>query len=123
MNAPTSVSSRFNARPTTPLPKSSISLSIASAKPSILATPSPISRTVPTFCLTVVVLTPEIWASISCNKLLIKSKAFFERRQPGLDAAIIDVAADFQAQTTDERRVLGKRKGQTRAVNARQTGL
>jgi hypothetical protein len=54
-----------------PLPKSNISLSMVSVRPSILATPSPISRTVPTLVLAVAVFAPAIWASISCSKLLI----------------------------------------------------
>src|ERR1017187_6477981 len=90
MIAPTSVSSRLSARPVTPLPKSSISLSIASVRPSILATPSEHSRTTPTFCLLTDVLTPAICASISCNKLLIlfyylqpKLKFFSTRRRGG----------------------------------------
>src|SRR6267142_799283 len=74
MIAPTSVSSRFSARPVIPFPKSSISFNIAPVRPSIFSTPSPISRTVPTFCLAVSVLTPAIWASISCNKVLIWKK-------------------------------------------------
>jgi len=45
---------------TEPLPKSSISLYIASARPSTLATPSPISRTTPTFCFITEVFTPAI---------------------------------------------------------------
>ena len=48
MMTPTSVSSRFNARPVMPLPKSSISFSMTSARPSTLAAPSPISRMTPT---------------------------------------------------------------------------
>src|SRR5580765_3904387 len=71
MIAPTSVSSRLSARPMTPLPKSNISLAIASVSPSIFATPSEHSRTTPTFCLLTCVFTPAICASISCNRLLI----------------------------------------------------
>ena len=58
-----------------PLPRSSISLSIASVRPSILATPSPISRMTPTFCLAAAVFAPAICASISCNRLLIRSSS------------------------------------------------
>ncbi len=76
--APTSVSSRFNASPTTPLPKSSISFSMASVRPSIFATPSPISRTTPTFWRATEVLMPEICASISCSKLLINQSVGFQ---------------------------------------------
>ena len=57
--------------PVMPSPKSSISFNIASVRPSIFATPSPISRTMPTFCFAVAVFAPVIWASISCNRLLI----------------------------------------------------
>ena len=56
-----------------PLPKSSISLSMTSASPSTLATPSPISRMTPTFCLAVAVLAPAICASISCTRSAISS--------------------------------------------------
>src|SRR5215510_10900943 len=129
MIAPTSVSSKFKARPVTPLPKSSISLSIASVRPSIFATPSPISRTIPTFCFAAVVLTPAICVSISCNKVLIflryvrESKAFLKRGQAGLDAAIIDVAADFYPHPTDESAILAKRKIQAGAVYTSQQCL
>ena len=51
-----------------PLPRSIISLSIASVRPSILATPSPISRMTPTFCLAAAVFAPAICASISCSR-------------------------------------------------------
>ena len=53
MITPTSVSSRFSARPVMPWPKSSISFSMTSPRPSTLATPSPISRMTPTVCLAV----------------------------------------------------------------------
>src|ERR1051325_6420610 len=124
MMAPTSVSSRFRARPVTPLPKSSISFSMASVRPSILATPSPISRTAPTFCLPTDVLTPAIWASISCSRLLINSsKCLRQLAQPGADAAVIDVAAHLHAQAADQARVLGEGNGQTRSVPAGPIGL
>ena len=51
-----------------PWPKSSISLSIASARPSTLATPSPISRMTPTVCLAAAALAPAICASISWTR-------------------------------------------------------
>ena len=114
-----------------PLPKSSISLSIASVRPSILATPSPISRTTPTFCLAGVVLTPAICASISCSRSAhmvspqtsivghrIRSgsrlnhardlKSFPPRRQAALHAAVINIAAHLDAHAADQRRILGE---------------
>src|SRR5262245_11263244 len=112
MIVPTSVSSRFKTRPVTPSPKSSISLYIASARPSTLATPSPISRTTPTFCLVTAVFTPAICCSISCNKLLIglvqtrDSKALLQRRQPGLNAAVVNIAPYADPDATDQSRVL-----------------
>src|ERR1017187_2266784 len=140
MIAPTSVSSRFNARPVTPLPKSSISLSIASVRPSILATPSPISRTTPTFCFAVAAFAPVIWASISCSRLLINfslgraaccqpknwdgdtpslpcSKTLRQRVQTRLNAAVINVAADLDAQAADQRRIPVERNVHTVAIN------
>src|SRR5215470_11416578 len=131
MIAPTSVCSRFNARPVTPLPKSNISLSFARVRPSILATPSPISRSVPTFCLAVSVLTPAICASISWIKVAIKchiwfrhhSKALLERSQTGLDAAIIDIAANTDAHSTEQRRVFAERSGHARAIDFGQSGF
>src|SRR5262249_57289530 len=68
---PTSVSSRFNARPNTPFGNSIISLSMTSLKPSIRATPSPVSRTTPTLLLVVAVFSPSIFVSISSSMLLM----------------------------------------------------
>src|SRR5438552_260471 len=122
--APTSVSSRLSARPVTPLPKSSISLSMASVRPSILATPSPISRTLPTFCRATEVFTPAIWASISCNRVLIRvSKSVRQLSQPRADAAVVNVAAHLHAQTADQILVLSKGNSQTRTVPAREVCL
>ena len=92
-----------------PWPKSSISLSIASVRPSILATPSPISRMTPTFCLAAAVLAPAICASISCSRSAIgphldASKTVLQRRQPGPHAAVIDIAAHLDAHPADQRR-------------------
>src|SRR5438552_6952316 len=124
MMAPTSVSSRLGARPVTPLPKSSISLSMASVRPSILATPSPISRTVPTFCLATEVFMPVIWASISCNRVLIGFSKFIRQlRQPRANASVVHVAAHLHAQTADQFRILVEGNGQARAVFARKVRL
>src|SRR5687768_14953790 len=104
----------------TPLPKSSISLSLARARPSILATPSPISRTVPTFSFSVAALSPVMRASISCNTVVISFFSSKSRCKPGeaaANAAVIHVAADFDAQPADERRVLRERNPQTRPVD------
>src|SRR5215218_3576268 len=125
----TSFSSRFNARPVMPWPKSSISLSMTSARPSTLATPSPISRMMPTLRLPAATLAPKICASISCTKSAIghltaeQLKIRLERRQPGPHAVVIHVAADFDPHAADERRVLGERGGESLAVDARQVGL
>src|SRR5437879_3879572 len=112
---PTSVSSRFNASPVIPWPRSSISLSMTSLRPSTRATPSPISRITPTFCLSVTAFAPAIRASISCTRVLIASprparrpldsEARPERCQSTPDGAVIDVAADLHAQPPDQRRV------------------
>src|SRR5277367_1700467 len=120
MIAPTSVSSRFKARPMTPLPKSSISLSMASERPSILATPSPISRTVPTFWRVTPVFKPEIWASISCNNVLINlvefSGALQQGREAPLHRAIINIAAHLHADAANQGGILRENKSQPRAV-------
>src|SRR5438552_4071056 len=122
--APTSVSSRLSARPVTPLPKSSISLSIASVRPSILATPSPISRTLPTFCLATEVFTPAIWVSISRNRVLIKvSKSVRQLSQSRADAAVVNVAAHLHAQTADQILILGEKNRQSRTVPAHEVRL
>src|SRR4030095_15776440 len=111
MMAPTSVSSRLSAMPMTPSPKSSISLSIASVRPSILATPSEISRTVPMFCLAAEVMALLIWASISWRIELISFsnygdqyllKSFDERIQTRLHTAVIHVAAHRHAHAADQ---------------------
>src|SRR5688572_33344150 len=118
MIAPTSVSSRFSARPVTPLPKSSISLSIASVRPSILATPSETSRTVPTFCFETDVFTPAICASISWRiELIVLSelrnhfrvlKSFGQGGQSRLHTAVKNITAHLDAQSADQGRVLRK---------------
>src|SRR6185503_16597916 len=129
MIAPTSVSSRLRARPVTPLPKSSISLSIASARPSILATPSEHSRTVPTFCFVTDVLTPAIWASISWRRLLISNYRFVRRFkkshllgqlvQPRPHAAVKHIAAHLHADSANQLRVDGELHVQSGAVPVR----
>src|SRR5437773_6082970 len=146
MMAPTSVYSRLSARPVPPLPKSSISLSMASVRPSIFATPSPISRTMPTFCFITDVFTPVIWASISCSRLLINvqvvgdgleatgpapmaarpspnSKFVRQLRQAPADTPVVNVAPHLHAQTADQTRVQGEGNTQPRTVFARQIRL
>src|ERR1041385_8464881 len=82
--APTSVSSRFNARPNTPFGNSIISLSITSLNPSMRATPSPVSRTTPTLLLVADVFSPAIFVSISSRMLLIISSwCWLARRSLG----------------------------------------
>src|ERR1700756_4353339 len=128
MITPTSVSSRSSASPVMPLPKSSTSLSISSARPSTLATPSPISRITPTFCLAAVALTPAICASISLSKsaicpslLIVHCKSPFERApqttrsiradskpflqcgQLRLHAAVEHIAADLNPHPANQR--------------------
>src|SRR5215471_14604747 len=131
MIEPTSASSRFNAGPVTPFPKSSISLSFARVSPSILATPSPISRTVPTFCFVVVVLTAAISVSICSSNVAIDfsplvdghSKSLLKRGEPRPYAAVIDIAAYLDTHSTDQGRILREGSLQPRAVHARQTSF
>src|SRR5581483_299010 len=135
MMAPTSVSSRLSANPVMPFPKSSISLSIASVRPSILATPSPISRTIPTFCLEAPVLTPAICASISCNNVLMflscwlridqisSLKTLFQCGQARLDAPVVNVTAHLDTHAPDQRRILHKGDVQACPVDTAQRGL
>src|SRR5262249_28437592 len=98
-------------------------------RPSILATPSPISRTTPTFCFAAPTLAPVIWASISCRRLLISGngvcrlKTLFEGGKASLDAAVIDIAADFDPQAAEQGVVLGKRDIQTGAIEAPEVRL
>src|SRR5262245_40511120 len=110
-----------------PWPRSIISLSIASVRPSIRATPSAISRMTPTFCLTVVALAPAISTSISVKRSAIcyspsnnclDSKASFESGQSGPDAGVINVTAHFDAHASNQRRVLRERDAQLRAVHS-----
>src|SRR6516225_3464748 len=108
MIAPTSVSSRFSARPNTPPGNSIISFSITSLRPSIFATPSPISRTVPTFDFVVVVFRLEICDSISCRSELINgrrargSNRGGEAVQAVVDTSIPDIAAELDAQAANQ---------------------
>src|SRR5262245_37882236 len=126
MITPTSVSSRFSTKPVTPLPKSIISLSMASVRPSSLATPSPSSRMMPTFCLAAAVFAPAICASISCNRSAIyylASKTLLQRRQPGAHAPVIHIAAHLDAHPADQRRALGEDSHESRPVSSRETGF
>src|SRR5688572_28934790 len=121
MIAPTSVSSRFNASPVTLFPKSSISFSIASVSPSILATLSPISRTIPTFCFAGEVLTPAICASMVSNILVIKQisdsrQTLLQALQPPRHRSIINVAPHVNSQSPEQLRLLLKRIIQARPV-------
>src|SRR5262245_22676364 len=93
-----------------PRPKSSISLSITSARPSIRATPSPISRMTPTLCLRLADLAIAICASISCTRSImggrcLSSQARRERVQPGPHTTVVDVATDLDPHAGDEARV------------------
>src|SRR5438309_2203631 len=100
--------------------------SMASVRPSILATPSPSSRMLPTFCLAAAVLAPAICASISINRLLMAPRfleTLFERCQPSLHAAVIHVAAHLDAHPGDQRRAVGEGRGDVRAVAAHETRL
>jgi hypothetical protein len=51
------------------------------------------------------------------------SKAFLEGGQTGLDAAVIDIAADFDSETADEGGVLRERDIQTASVEVHEAGL
>src|ERR1035437_11109980 len=131
MMAPTSVSSRFRTRPVTPPPKSSISLYIASLRPSTLATPSPISRTTPTFCFITEVFTPAIWLSISCNIELIAAygiakrglESGFQLGQPRLDAAVEHIAANLHAQAANELGILEEHADKDATAEAAGAGV
>src|SRR2546426_12011619 len=126
MTTPTSVSSRFNTKPVTPLPRSIISLSMASVRPSSLATPSPSSRMMPTFCLAAAVFAPAICASVSCNRSAIgylASKTLLQRLQPAAHAAVIHIAAHLDAHPADQRRAVGEGGAESGAIPALETGL
>src|SRR5262245_22015647 len=125
MTTPTSVSSRLRARPVMPWPRSIISFSMASARPSMRATPSPISRITPTLCFAVAALAPAICSSISRSRLLIgtSAEALLQRGQRRPHAAVVDVAPDLDAHPRDERGVLLERSLDSRPVGARHPGL
>src|SRR6185503_10747397 len=125
MITPTSVSSRLSARPVTPWPRSIISFSIASARPSTRATPSPISRITPTLCLAAFAFAPVISASISCSKLLIRTsaEAFLQRGERRPNASVVDVAADLDAHPPDQRGVLREAHAHARPVGAAESRL
>ena len=103
-----------------PWPKSSISLSMTSASPSTLATPSPISRMMPTLCLAAAALAPAICASISCTRSAIASspprtsQPCLERRQAGPHAVVVHIAADPDPHPADERGILGEGRFESR---------
>src|SRR5262249_1844915 len=138
MMTPTSVSSRLSARPVMPWPRSSISFSITSSSPSTRATPSPISRMMPTLRLIAAVLTPAIWRSRSCKRLAIfspcrvrkdqayetvSSEELFERRQATLDAVVVHVAADLDAHAADECGIVAERGHDSLTESLRNSGL
>src|SRR3954469_5766718 len=132
MIAPTSGSSRFSARPVTPAPKSSISFSITSPSPSIRATPSPISRIVPTVCFAVAAFALLIWDSISNTRFDMSFTSHAVRKagpapaclleprcqsvQPGAHAAVVDVAADLDSDAADQAGILRERSRDIGAV-------
>src|ERR1700761_4463892 len=87
-------------------------------RPSILATPSPTSRTTPTFDVVVLVLSPLIWVSSSCRMLLMRKVGLgeskggrlgvgelgFEAIQALTHGTVDDVAADFDPQPAEQFR-------------------
>src|SRR5262249_43820271 len=128
---PTSFWSRFSARPVIPWPRSIISFSIASVRPSIRATPSPISRMTPTFCLAVVAFTPAISASISIKRSAIyfphlrtaKIQSVFHSGQPGPHTIVINITAGFDPHAADQRGALRERDPDPGTVDALETSL
>src|SRR5688572_299407 len=114
MITPTSVSSRLSARPVTPCPRSSISLTMTSARPSTRATPSPISRMTPTVCRVTPLLAAAISASMSASRLDMNAY-LIPRSQPRLDrvetpahGVVVDMAADPHAQSANQAGVLAE---------------
>src|SRR5262249_8046315 len=113
-------------------------LSIASLRPSTLATPSPTSRMTPTFCLAAVTFAPVICASISCKRSAIcpfvsiqelstcnglgarkfLSKTLLQRLQTSSHAAVMNIAADLDAHSSDQRRIEHKRGAYARPIQA-----
>ena len=96
-----------------PWPKSSISLSMASASPSILATPSPISRMMPTFCFggrrfCARDLGFDFLQQVSHGSPHSRGIHSRASRAASLraHAAVIDVAPDLDAHSADEGGVL-----------------
>src|SRR5262249_23359970 len=102
------------------------------------ATPSPISRMMPTLRLIAAVLTPAIWRSRSCKRLAIfspcrvrkdqayetvSSEELFERRQATLDAVVVHVAADLDAHAADECGIVAERGHDSLTESLRNSGL
>src|SRR5262249_8210802 len=111
--------------------RSIISLSIASVRPSIRATPSPISLMTPTFSLPAGALAPAICSSISNNRFDIHpqkfrsgtSKTLLQRAQLRLNALVIDITSHFDPHPRDQLGVLCERDADPRAVQSHETGL
>src|SRR6185503_19803646 len=133
MITPTSVSSRLNARPVTPCPRSSISFTMTSASPSTRATPSPTSRMTPMLCLVIPVLAPAICASISVSRLdmdhlndstrAIGLQGGLNGGEASANAAVVDVAADSHAPAADQIAVLGELRIDAASKPPRHVGL
>ena len=79
-----------------------------SLRPSMRATPSPVSRTTPTLLLVVEVFSPAIFVSISSSMLLmifVRLKLLLQALEAIADAAVPDVAAHADAHSAEKRRI------------------
>src|SRR5258708_2482273 len=89
---------------------------MASERPSTFATPSPISRTAPTFWRVTLVLIPEIRLSIPSNNVLIFLETLLQGGQARLHAAVINIAAHLNSEASQQGRVFRESKAQAPAV-------
>src|SRR4030095_4691858 len=117
-----------------PWPRSSISLSIASFRPSTFAMPSPISRIPPTFWRTPAALAPAICSSISFSRSAIllhpdsiqssrsvrvgDTKALLECPQVVQYAAVIHITSNPDTHPTDQVWIMREHRGNSRSVKA-----
>src|SRR5688572_6258907 len=111
---PTSSSSRLSAMPMAPPGNWTISLYITSESPSIFATPSATVRMLPVFFLTALVESRAICCSICSRTVLIGRERWKKRYRKRLDSGgesgeltgdggLVDIIADADAETGEQR--------------------
>src|SRR5215472_5705164 len=97
---------------------------MTSLKPSIFATPSPISRTEPTLERVVSAFSPEMVVSSSCRIVLMfdRLKLFLKLLEPVLDGSVPHIISDSYPQAAQEFRISPKLGCQILSVTRTQIG-